>query len=513
MPCLFSKNYRHLLAIAYGIIISLIGCVTPPEVSFEYRSPPSWATTPPLAIAEYEYFIVQERSRSIEAATDILIERLVSRIARYIGISSFDSDIADYSAIEQKLRDQLASAPYPEETPLDMPFAIIIRHIARQSEDAPYIVSIFARYDRAALEDLRLQTLQASYLALPEADDLLIEGSRAELGGQYYQALQHYASAARAAAYNMTASETTTSVAMLAEDRLHTSLARMNTLLERIRISSRSTRLETTLGDPFSQPFTAQISVGGDNLPAGNAPLLVSYQALLPNGDVGVRTYTIMSDDDGLARFSPPPIGIAGEGIVNMVFVAPPELAEIKTITPDSGEIVDEIARKIRARGATFQFNVLRRNVSGKIGVVIVDVDLARNVLSQNYTAASLEAVLTQSNIDIEPLQYDNRLAAQKNDEQNIATIITAFTGHAEKIIYGVARLDSFDDDVDSANQTTFEASVTAKIYLIDLDSGEEIYTVSLSQRAASSNIDTAIPNAFLQLGERLGLDLAPQLR
>ncbi|NBF39197.1 MAG: hypothetical protein GVY14_02170, partial [Spirochaetes bacterium] len=103
-------------------------------------------------------------------------------------------------------------------------------------------------------------------------------------------------------------------------------------------------------------------------------------------------------------------------------------------------------------------------------------------------------------------LRFEPRRFLDLGERDRVSLIRQRFDGNYERAVLGTASITEFDEE----NSVSVE--VRGELRVLDLETGEELYRSSMTQRSRGNTASSAISAAFRSLGANFATDLARTL-
>ena len=448
---------------------------------------------------QYEYFVAlaNDRSGNETTAQSIASDMLIDDIVRYLGIHVIDDSdpvmravLTDFQITIRNQIERSDSAPAAG-------FQVIDRYVSYDKNDAP-TVYLLARYARPALQDERTRLQAIFYEQIETIDRPLRQGDQLERAAHYIAALERYMEAAR-----FSSLEDTEDARIKFEDSIH----RIASLIGRFVFTKLNDNLVAETRNDFPEPFLARLTSGIDGLPVFDAPILVSYKVLRPNGDLGVRTASFKTDSDGIIRFQHPVPEFAGNESVTMWLSIFDQLEDIDDVIPNLRVHIDPLIDLALKQRVVFYYQITPPVAKIATGILVTETDFGGNPRRETNTAQGVLQALTDAGYEVAILKFDPRQLIENSSSELIAILQRAFRGQFERIIYGITMLEAFEE-LDNGAQVT----VSGTLNVLEIEEGRIMYTIALSQRSRSSSLTNAVGVSFRRLGIKFGEDLVNNL-
>ncbi len=244
--------------------------------------------------------------------------------------------------------------------------------------------------------------------------------------------------------------------------------------------------------------------------PAGGisgAPFLVSFKEQRAGGRIGLSSSKVSTDNDGVAAFSHPPPGVAGEGVVYFTLSFAPELQPLKLLTGQEDEIIRGFERAATRAAVEFRFPVLSESMRYDTAVYIIEKsENGVQGSGKSQTEAGIIASLSEGGFRIVPFTRDLRLPAG-SVSTFVETVKEEQLTRARRVVYGEAEITG-----SSVEGGIHLVSVEARIEVVDLETGTIVHTIDGSRTGRGRSREAAVTAAYRELGNQVGRALVREL-
>ncbi len=477
---------RHIVA-ALAALFVFSGCAT---TAVAQKGVPEWVLNTPRPDAVNTYFVGQAQAPLADKAraADDAAANLVASIMQYIGVKvSVDSSATARATLDSYQAD-IRQTVTTQATNRLAGFQIKEKVFVEDKKAGKVTVYVLAAYATADLEKekARIAALfkeKEDAVAKPEA-----EGRALLAEGRAYEAVRKFVEAAVAASGSDIDN---------ADVKLERNINNARTALSRIRFEKPGEGLRALLGQPFPEPFKLRLVSGeGAGAPGvAGAKLLVSYQRKQGSRTVS-KTESAVTDPTGLLVFSPPPPDFVGKAklTVRVDFQSSIELLDRLPTKYDA--LRAALAEEFKQQYVEIGYEVVSNARNVPTALAIVDYDEAGKVLAGAQTQAALLEALTKEKFIARNANFEPALIAAMDDAALLATAKTALAGKAERLVYGVARLESVRKD-----GSMVLASAKAEVKVVELASG--LVLIVLEKTATGLGADEAAARraAYRELG------------
>lgn len=471
----------------------IVGCAGSPS-AYDSEAP-EWVVEAPRADAEYEYFVAAGSSPGGDAAEaeQRASGALIDEIVRYLGVRVTSETSATARASLEQFETNVEQQITQRADARLSGFRITARY--RHERGQAVTVYLLGQYERSALSAER-ERLQALF---QQREDAVAEperrAQRLELEGDYYRALGKYLEAANAAA---------TSELENADLHAERNLASARRLLSAMSLSKRTDGLETTVRSSFEQPFELAISVNDEPVPG--ARVRVAYPDARADGRPGMRSRVMTADNNGVLRFYPPVPRFVGVQTVTMSLDLEPYLSSLSELEVRFRPQLDTLRRTALESQAVFRYDVGSRARTVPTGVAFLDTDLVGNATGAAGTRSGIVDALSRAEFTVRPVAPDPELLRAEDHARLIETVREEYDEALERLVVGRARIDEFTENGGVI------VRVSGSITVLDLETGEVLYSGSATQRSRANSPEGAVSSAFRALGDRFGDQLAAVL-
>lgn len=257
---------------------------------------------------------------------------------------------------------------------------------------------------------------------------------------------------------------------------------------------------EEFLGIRPSIPVIYRITL--DERPIANAEFLITYTQRARNGSQEIATLRIFSDSEGRLQFRPPPMDIIGTQQINVALSANPFISFLENPQDENNrDFINELERT----AAVVEYEIIDRARLIATGVIILEVDLAGNVLNSTSTSQGVIDDLLNDGFDVTEINLDPREIASRNDRELLRDLKAdaRFSETFDRVIHGRIALESFEQDGDS-----FTVRVGGTLIMSDIQRQAELYRIGISKTSRAGEAQRAISSAFRQLGRSFASEL-----
>lgn len=485
---------RATLVLFAAATLVVAGCATAPRPE---RGVPEWVLEPPQPTDRHEFFVATgtDASGDVQAAEEQAASSLLTRINQALGVdvsvlttAEARSTLDEYEASVRQEVTQSGSGRLEG-------FRVADRYVAR--DEGRVTVHLLGEYERAAFAAEREKRREL----VAEREALLVErerdADRAVESGRLADGLALYLGVANAAARAQDGTRVAPVVLERALQKAADAVAGL-----RLEPVSGPTRVETgtTPEDPVQ--FAARDASGRG---VQGVPVEISYRDESGNRTV-VRRSTVTSDENGFVRFAFPRVRVVGEVEVTARLDTSgvrPSLAGL----PDAVDAEREaIEAALAAPRAVWRFLAYSRAREIPTTVVIAETDAAGIPMESRRTAEGVVQSLSEAGFRLLSSGVDASRFAGADESDLVRALQTSLPADARRVVTGTASISDYSDD------DGVLVKVVATIRVVDLASGEIVYSTSAVKNARSATAERAITTAFVQLGRAIGEELAARL-
>lgn len=486
------------ICLLLALTAMLFGCATTSETTAPPQTqPPDWVLGSLPTEPGYEFFIgsASDAGGDLAAAEEQARGSLIGEVVRFVGVQVTAETSAEARAsldeFQASVRQTVTQTGQAQVTG----FRIVDRFVDRR--DDRVTVYILGRYERDALvaEQQRLREAfreREEAISGPEAEGMALEAE-----GEYYQAARRYIEAAAAALDSEVEN---------AEIKFERNITNARDVVQQLSLQKLTDNLSAFVNEQFDQPFSLRVvGAGGRGVPG--VQVLVSHKILRSNGRVGIRQETVASDQEGVVAFVHPVPDFVGDETVTMSLDLSADLETLQNVDRDRRTMVNSLEDAILQKRVTFRYSVLSHARDTRTGIVFLETDIAGNPIPpSDATAGGLLQQLTEAGFDVRALPYDATLLADRSDAEIIQMLSSTFADEVERIIYGTASIESFEET------DGFLVRVSGSVRALDLRTGEILYASTTFRNSRANTSGGAIASAFRNLGVRFGEDMARSL-
>jgi hypothetical protein len=492
-----------LRATALGFVFLVAACVSAPEATktAPQGTPPDWVLTPPAEDSQFMYFTGSGASKtaSLAEAEEAARIELIDGIMRFMGIRITAETTATARASVDSFQSDVTQTLTSQSSGRISGLEITERWADRK--DPAVTLYLLARYRKAELlkEKSRLEAVfreQVEAVSGPER-----EAQELEAGGQHYQAAVKYIEAA-AAAYKSDLEN--------AKIKFERNVTAARAAIGRIGLLKVNDSLSTFVGEAFAQPLAVKVVGGSTDRDPGVAgvPVKFSYKQLQSSGRKAVRSESVATDAEGLARFQHPAPEFVGLDTVTAAVDLSAALETLESAPKDLLAQVDSLEEVALSKKVVFAIESVSRARVIPTGVALFDLDASGSPIVLRDSSSGLLESLTRSSFQVRSLPVDFAAVAGASDAQIIELLKKSYGTQVGRAIYGTARISSHEQD-----GQFIIVSVTGSVKVVDLLEEKVLLAVNRTKRAQGSNAAAALSTAFKTLGEDFGEYIKNSLR
>ncbi len=478
-----------LIPVIIAAAAGFFSCATPkPEA-------PEWVASPPADTSEYTYFlgVGSDTSGDEGAAAEEAQSLIISEITKYIGVRVVSATTSEARDAYGKFEAELVSVI--TETSQARLSGLKLKDRWVETSGDTVNVYLLAEYSTSGLaaEKNRLEELfreKQEVISGPEQD-----GDSFSEENKSYRAAVKYIEAALAASNSDLEN---------ADLKFERNMTKARNSVEQIDIKKVSGPDAVYVGEKFGEDFVVKLTAGGK--PAEGLPVTVSYKELRENGRKTVRTYTLLTDSEGIAAFTPPAPGWVGTERVTFFLDMRAVLEPLENVSFNLLQYVDGLEQAVNMRRTFFDYDSISKAVEIPTCVMVMDVDRSGNPLNKTDTASGILSELSDSGFSVFMIPVDYRMTAV-SDSELLAIVREQYGNIYARMIFGTAEISSFEE-----NGSAVIVKVTGKIKAVDLASGKILFSSTEQKRAQGGNNPATISAAFTSLGRMYGEKLVSDL-
>ncbi len=474
-------------------VLLMAACTTGPAGR---RAAPDWVLNPPGGTDRHEYFVASgsDRDGDAAAAEAQAAGSLLTQIHQALGV-----DVSVLTTAEARATLDSYEASVRQEVVQSgggrvEGFRIADRYLVEG--DGRVTVHLLGVYERAAF----LAERNARRALLAEREALLLEPERRAdadaAAGRTGAAVTGYLQAAAAAAAG--------AGLRIAPVVLERTLAKTVSLLDGLSLRALGGPQEVPAGRMPDEPIRFGL-YGPDGSAAAGVPLEISYPQVVGQRTV-VRRATLVTDAQGVVEFAYPRVELVGNVDVTARVEWAGHLSLLRSLPESVRSQRLAIENALAGARASWRFVAVSRAREIATTLVISETDASGAPIASQWTRDGLAQALSEAGFRLVTNDIDPGTGADRPQSETIRYLQTTLPGDVRRVVLGVATISDF-------TQTDgYLARVTASVTVVDLSTGEVIYTASAVKNARSSSAQQALNTAFHQLGRSIGEQLAARL-
>ncbi|HTX73450.1 MAG TPA: hypothetical protein VMC79_11540 [Rectinemataceae bacterium] len=484
----------HGVALAAAFLL-FASCASVPA----QQKAPAWTTTTPGPDGSNTYFVgyATDPGGNVAQATTAAANNLLSSIMQYIGVKVSVNTSATAKATLDSYSANITSTVTSSSTNQIAGFRIKDKYVYQDKKSKQVVVYVLASYATADLqkEKARIAALfqeKEDAVAKPES-----EGQALVSSGRYYDAVRKFVEAAAAASGSDIDN---------ADIKMERNVNAARTALSKIHfLAADSVVVQASLSQPFPAPFKVKLLAGdGDTAPGvPGAALKVSYQRKQGTRLVS-KTEDAVTGPDGTLSYTPPPPDFVGKAklVVRLDFQSSIDLLD--QLPGKYAPYRDSLEDELRGKFVELPYTVSSNARNYSMGLALVDVDENGGIVPGGVAQAGLMEALVKEKFNVKNAGLDPSLVLAMDD----TAIRSAAGSRFQRLAYGVARIESVRQD-----GTTFIVSAKASFKVVDLSTGDVLYSAEKVGNGLGSDQQSARRAAYRQLGlDALGKDLLATL-
>ena len=278
--------------------------------------------------------------------------------------------------------------------------------------------------------------------------------------------------------------------------------------IEHINLIKLNDNLAARAGEPLSEPLQI-IVVAGSTVSDPGVPgvkLEVGYKALhKPSGRLRPKSAEIKTDQDGVAGFDHPVPEFVGTSDVRIYLDLRAKLEGLESARGSRQDLVDGLESLILNKSVAYKITVTSGAKSIKTGVLLVDYDAEGGIAGTTESSSALKSALSGFNLTT------LRAAASEldgRDESEIVSLLKAqHADRVERILFGTVRIVET-----SQRYGRTVAKAAGSVQVIDVASGEILYSGQKEKSGMGRDEKSATASAFKEMGKLLGGEIKNNL-
>ena len=473
----YGKLFLQLL-----LIILIFGCTSAPrQISFI----PDWYTNPPADNNDSLYFALSAKGTSVEEVEKKGGEALYREIVSRIGISEEDSLCDDFAEFRNGIIQIVKEVNIPG-------FTLIEKYVDDQNRE--FIIYVLVELTREKLSqtgsDL-LDILKAGTTVSIFTDD----AERFIENGDLYNGVLSYIKAAQESAESGN------------KFIIESSLTSAIELLKKIDIIKISSPETIAVGE--NGVFSASMKLKEENRSVvwNNISIKVTFRDRKKGAVIGERFAFLRTDEKGFITFVHPPPGYTGMGRVEIELDLFRDSEPFDPLEENYSDLVQKLKESVGSIDVIFDFEIISSAPDVETGIFIVDSDFLKKPLETVNTAMGLYENLVDRGFSVSILNINRNKLQELTEKEFLRDISYMVDPAIKRVIYGMARITDFDDSGGG-----FSVVTEVEINVVDLDSGEIIFSETMSKRVQGGESQSTINTSFKELGKSLSLMLIDKL-
>ncbi len=459
---------------------------------------PAWVTsTPPREEAGSYVFVVRgmsERGNETEAE-GIAGTSLQQAIVQEFGVRITATTTAREIGSVDELRRELDNVVQSRSSARIRGLRIADRFVSKSGSSVTVFIKALYEKTEFDAEKARVQAIfreQQEAVSGPER-----EGDALRDDGKFFQAVEKYIQAAKASIDGVTGGELDN-----AEIKYNRNMNKAREILTAMNIVSDMESQETTVGTAFPRPFTVRVVHGNDSTPVSGVQLNFSYKIKRGNRVVSAGL-TATTDREGRASFTHPTPNFAGREPVIITVDSGPVIeliGRVATRFRDQVDTLEEAAAKLRT---TIMISVTSNARNVTMAVVIADTNASGGVVPGANGQVGLLAALN----GWRAVAISAPPSALQGDTASVVQALRGAIGSRARLVFGTLTAGA-------ASQVSgqFEVRAQGNVQVVDVATGEVLYSGSKVRSARNTTEASAASSALRQLGDIFGKDLADNL-
>jgi hypothetical protein len=465
------------------------------------QKPPKWVGTTPPPDRNNTYFTGSASGLDAGTATANATNNLIAGIMQYIGVTVKVNTSSTVKASVDAYSEELRQTVEAQSVNRLTGFKVMERFVQADKKSGTVTVHILASYLTKDLEreKARIEALfkeQADAVARPEGegDALAAENKSLEAAVRYIEAM------------SAAAGSDIDNASIKFERNANKARAQLANLAF---VLPGGKNLAGSLDKAPSSPLEIQLVSGniGNSIPVAGARVSVGYPRKLPNGKLGTRTESFVTDAQGMVRVQLPAPDFTGKGRVSIQLDLSSAMELLDRVPASFSSIVSAVEDEVRSRVTYVDYSVTSRAAAIPMAVFLVDLDERGSVNPAQATQGGLMDTLMKEGFAVQNLNLDPA-AIFMQDDQLVALARTKASPGTLRFAFGSGRIVSVRKD-----GSMFIAQAGGTVKVVDLAAGQLLYSGEKSWQALGPDEASARRNALKELGAQvLGKDLAASL-
>ncbi|MDA3811318.1 MAG: hypothetical protein PF518_13425 [Spirochaetaceae bacterium] len=462
--------------------ILIFSCSSTPE---QITTIPGWFSNPPSDNNQFVYFTVSEKVQNTEDIESKAGETLFFDILDFVGISENDSKLQDLGEFRNELINFVKGSPLPG-------FKLIEKKIDDMGSDS--VIYILVELERERL-DLIENDLEDILKAGLTASIFSTDAEEFVKNGDLYNGVLSYIKAAIESAES--------------DNNFITgkNLTDATDLLKNIKLVKIESPQTIAVGE--KAVFSAALMQKDEVAEAkwSKISVKVNFRDRKKGSVINDRFALLRTDDKGIVTFVHPSPGFTGSGRVDITLDLFRDTGSLELFEENYSDKLDELKAAVEGIKVTFDFKIVSSAPTIPTGILIVDSDFLRKPLLTISTAEGLKNYLSEAGFNVSILNIDRDKLLNFSEKEFLRDIVYLVDPDIRRVIFGVARITEFDDSV-----AGFTVVTEADLKVIDLDSGEILFSESLNKRVQGGESQSTINTSFKELGKSFSSILVDKL-
>ena len=480
---------------AVVVVAFLAGCASTPGAGGEKR--PAWVDSPPADTSELFYFLGagSDPVGNEASARQLASTQLVSEITRFLGVKVTSETTVEardaYGQFESNVSQTI------NEQSSAMIGDLRIADVYTEKTAAGVNVFLLAEYDKGALleEKARLEAVfaeQEEAISGPEKEGMDLMNS-----GKYYSAAVKFMEAALASVSSSVDN---------ADIKFERNINNAKDAISMIRFTGLNDNVTGLLGEALEDSFRLKVTGGDADAVLKGVPVRVFYKAAGRNNRKRAVTESLMTDSGGMIDFTRPAVQFTGRETLIMSLDLTAALEPLQDLPNKYLDQIDGLEQSAGQKSVTFNYEVVSMAREIPTAVFVTDLDKNRNDLGRSDTTAGILEILSGEGFTVSGLPRNSSMAGLSNEDL-IRTVKRSYGDTYKRVVYGSAEIVSFEE-----SEGAYLIQVSGNVTVLDLSSGNVLYSSNKTSRARGGSETGIITQAFKSLGKNLAEDLADNL-
>jgi len=236
-------------------------------------------------------------------------------------------------------------------------------------------------------------------------------------------------------------------------------------------------------------------SAKSNGRPVGNAEFVITFPNRARDGSIYSEKVRLLSDEEGLIRFRPLEITIAGS---QELTIAPSAAPFLEFLGEERDSSIDKFETDLERTRAVAEYHAQVRIRSIPMGILIVETDLIGNVLDGTDAAEGLFDNLIADEFNVSIMELDPSEILLLSERVLLRDLKTdaRFGDKYERIIHGKVSLESFEQVGD-----TYTVRVSGILVMSDVQKQVTLLRSEITKTSRGTASQQAISTAFKQAG------------